>query len=111
MGSSAPRFIARAGGPAAWTGTSPSTPSMDRVEVNLGAFAGNGVRVRWRLGLDNGVLIPGAGWWVDDIEFTNTCVSGTPTPTPTATPGVSPTATPPPTPTVTPIPTPTATPG
>ena len=65
----------------AWTGTSASTPAMDRVEVNLGAFAGNGVRVRWRLGLDNGVLIPGAGWWVDDIEFTNICGGSTPTPT------------------------------
>ena len=76
-------------GQPAWTGTSTSAPSMERVEVDLGAFAGNGVRVRWRLGLDNGVLIPGAGWWVDDIEFTNLCgAAGTPTPAPSGTPTV-----------------------
>ncbi|HMG06349.1 MAG TPA: PKD domain-containing protein, partial [Chthoniobacterales bacterium] len=92
----------------AWTGQSPAVPNMDRVEVNLGAFAGNGVLVRWRLGLDNGVLIPGAGWWVDDIEFTNTCGGSTPTPTPTATASV--TATPTTTPTATPTATATTTP-
>ena len=108
-GSISTAFSSPIGGRAAWTGTSPSTPSMDRVEVNLGAFAGNSVRVRWRLGLDNGVLVPGAGWWVDDIEFTNTCVSGTPTPAPT--PTTSPSATPTTTPAGTPTVTPTATPG
>ena len=92
----------------AWTGTSDSAPSMNRVEVNLGAFAGNGVRVRWRLGLDNGVLVPGVGWWVDDIEFTNTCAPATGTPTPTATASPTPTATA--TATVTPTATVTATP-
>ena len=35
-------------GRAAWTGNSDSVPNMNRVEVNLGAFAGTGVRVRWR---------------------------------------------------------------
>src|SRR5436190_4055081 len=94
----------------AWTGQSASIPNMDRVEVNLGAFAGSNVLVRWRLGLDNGVLVPGAGWWVDDIAFTSTCGSGsTPTPTATATP-TTPTATPTATPVVTPTAAPSGTP-
>src|SRR5204862_4478996 len=80
----------------AWTGTSPLWPNMNRVEVNLGAFAGSSVLVRWRLALDNGVLVPGVGWWVDDIEFTNTCGTGTPTPTATPTATTGGTATPPP---------------
>ena len=66
----------------AWSGISNSAPAMDRVEVNIGAFAGNGVLVRWRLGLDNGVLVPGAGWWVDDVQFTDlACDIPPPTPT------------------------------
>ncbi len=66
----------------AWTGLSAAAPEMSRVEVNLGAFAGDGVRVRWRMALDDGVLVPGVGWWVDDIQFTNlACPALAPIPT------------------------------
>ena len=61
----------------AWTGGSTST--MTRVDVHLGAFAGKGILVRWRLALDNTAGPSGGGWWIDDIEFTNTCASSAPT--------------------------------
>jgi subtilisin family serine protease len=69
-------------GRAAWSGISDSAPTaMDRVEVDLGTFAGNGVLVRWRLVLDDLSIDPGIGWWVDDIEFTNlACELPAPTP-------------------------------
>ena len=67
---------------AAWTGLSAAAPMMNRVEVDLGAFAGNGVLVRWRLVLDEVSIDPGTGWWVDDIEFTNlACPLPPPVPT------------------------------
>jgi serine protease AprX len=66
----------------AWTGISASAPSMNVVDVNLGAFAGNGVLVRWRLGLDIVSAPPGTGWTVDDIRFTNlACPLPAPIPT------------------------------
>jgi hypothetical protein len=65
----------------AWTFISDAAPMMNRVEVNLGAFAGNGVLVRWRLALDDISLQPGVGWWVDDVEFTNLACDIPPTPT------------------------------
>ncbi|HLF56085.1 MAG TPA: Ig-like domain-containing protein, partial [Thermoanaerobaculia bacterium] len=61
-------------GRAAWTGFSTFVDAMERVEVDLGAFAGEGVRVRWRLAADAlapGAL-PGLGWWIDDVTFTDT---------------------------------------
>ena len=51
----------------AWTGTS---PGMVRVEVDLGAFAGDGRLVRWRLGCDEFTTESRAGWLVDDVRFT-----------------------------------------
>jgi hypothetical protein len=61
-------------GRAAWTGLSTFVDAMNRVEVDLGAFAGRGVLVRWRLAADPLVpgSLPGHGWWIDDVEFTNT---------------------------------------
>jgi hypothetical protein len=62
-------------GRAAWSGQSPSLPNMNRVEVNLGAYAGTGRKLRWRLANDNGVLVPeGTRWWIDDVQFTNLLV-------------------------------------
>ena len=70
-------------GRSAWTFINDDYPLMSRVDVNLGAFAGDNVLVRWRLALDDGVLVPGVGGWnVDDIEFTNlACSIDPPTPT------------------------------
>jgi hypothetical protein len=66
----------------AWTGLSAAAPMMNLVDVNLGAFAGNGVLVRWRLALDIVSVDPGTGWWVDDVQFTNlACDIPPPTPT------------------------------
>jgi hypothetical protein len=58
-------------GRAAWTGSSGDPDVMTRVEVELGAFAGAAVRVRWRLAADPLVVgsTPGLGWWIDDVEF------------------------------------------
>jgi hypothetical protein len=57
----------------AWTGFSEFINAMNRVEVNLGVFAGQDVRVRFRLATDPLVAgsLPGQGWWIDDVEFTN----------------------------------------
>ncbi|HEY3176227.1 MAG TPA: Ig-like domain-containing protein [Candidatus Polarisedimenticolia bacterium] len=52
----------------AWTGASSPT-GMSRVEVNLGAYAGTGLRVRWRLTQDDNT--GSLGWWLDDVQFTN----------------------------------------
>ncbi len=51
-----------------WTGDSTFLNAMNRVVVDLGAYAGLDVKVRWRLFQDanTGAL----GWWVDDVEFT-----------------------------------------
>ena len=58
----------------AWTGNSEFIDAMSQVVINMGAFAGQEVRVRWRLASDPLVIgsLPGLGWWIDDIEFTNT---------------------------------------
>jgi hypothetical protein len=57
----------------AWSGFSEFVDAMNRVEVDLGAFAGEGVLVRWRLAGDTLAAgsLPGAGWWIDDVEITN----------------------------------------
>jgi hypothetical protein len=51
---------------------------MSKVEVNLGAFAGLDVRVRFRLACDPFIAgsEPGVGWWIDDVQFTNTVAEG-----------------------------------
>ncbi len=76
-------FSSPISGRQAWSFVNTDYPSMSRVEVNLGAFAGDNVLVRWRLALDNGVLVPGAlGWFVDDVQFTNLkCDIAAPVPT------------------------------
>jgi len=73
----------------AWTGGD-ATAAMTRVEVDLGAFAGLDRLVRFRLAADRLAVgsQPGVGWFVDDIQFTNTLAEAPcPTPTPTPTPG------------------------
>jgi len=51
---------------------------MSKVEINLGAFAGLDVRARFRLACDPFAAgsQPGVGWWIDDVQFTNTVVEG-----------------------------------
>ncbi len=58
----------------AWTDFSEFLDAMTRVEVDLGAFAGDDVRVRWRLAADPFApgALPGIAWWIDDVEFTDT---------------------------------------
>jgi Big-like domain-containing protein len=68
-------------GRAAWTGgpINAAAAPMTKVDVNLGAFAGlgEGLRVRWRLATDPLAVgsTPGQGWWIDDVQFTNTLVT------------------------------------
>jgi len=103
----------------AWTGN--KLASWRQVTVNLGPYAGQTVKLRYRLACD--VSVAATGWYVDDVQVagvagptpTPTTVPPTATPTqtplpPTATPTSLPsTATPTATPTQTPLP-PTATP-
>ena len=52
----------------AYTGTNPSYPDFDRITLRLGdSLAGRSVRVRFRLGTDEGTS--GNGWDIDNIEF------------------------------------------
>src|SRR6185503_569730 len=73
-------------GRAAWSGDSASFPNMDQVQVNLGAFAGNNVRIRWRLAQDELGGTPGVGWWIDDISITDACRGLTPSSSPSPSP-------------------------
>lgn len=70
-----PSFGSPIAGRAAWTGGDATAP-MSKVEINLGAFAGNDVRIRFRLACDPFAAgsVPGAGWYIDDVQFTNTQV-------------------------------------
>ena len=53
-----------------WTGDSPGFPDeMTLVKVDMGPFSGRSLAVRWRMGTDEN--IPGVGWWIDDVSFTN----------------------------------------
>jgi hypothetical protein len=100
------------GGRQAWTGGTLGT--MQEVVVNLSAFAGQTVILRFRLACDNSVSSP--GWYIDDVWVGSVSPTPTPTHTPTPmpthtpTPTDTPTPTPTPTPTHTPTPTPTDTP-
>lgn len=51
------------GGRQAWSGAS---GGWEQVVVDLGDFAGQSVRFRWRLGCDGSVS--DVGWWVDDVK-------------------------------------------
>jgi hypothetical protein len=77
-GTIAANFGSPIAGRAAWTGgpVNAIAAPMSRVVVNLGAFAGTGVKVRFRLAADPLAIgsLPGQGWWIDDVELTNTLV-------------------------------------
>ena len=56
----------------AWTGTSAGDPTaMVETRIDVGALSGGTVRFRWRLALDNGFLVPGVAWYIDDVEVTS----------------------------------------
>src|SRR5207244_8429533 len=61
----------------AWTGGD-ATAAMSQVDIDIGAFAGLNVRVRFHLACDMFLAgsLPGVAWWVDDVQFTNTVVEG-----------------------------------
>jgi hypothetical protein len=79
-GTVSPSFNSPIAGRQAWTGGSSTarTDSMTQVVVNVGAFAGLDVRIRFRLACDPFApgSLPGQGWWIDDVQFTNTVVEG-----------------------------------
>ena len=60
----------------AWTGASGAT--MSEVVIHLGAMAGTTARLRWRLVTD--ANLGDAGWWVDDVRFTDTVSGNCPSP-------------------------------
>jgi hypothetical protein len=70
-GSISAAFGSPIAGRGAWTGSSGPVDAMTRVEVDLGAFAGTAVRVRWRLAADTFTpgALPGLAWWIDDVSF------------------------------------------
>jgi hypothetical protein len=55
------------GGVRGWA--SGSLGAMNQVVVNLGAFAGQSLKLRWHAGDDSGVA--GAGWYVDSVTIAN----------------------------------------
>ena len=86
-GSISTEYSSPIAGRSAWTAvdfTGAANP-MTKVIVNLGAYAGNDVKVRFRLAADPAGVgsLPGAGWWIDDVQFTNlvepaTCANNAP---------------------------------
>ena len=48
--------------------------AMTQVSVNLGAFAGQNVRVRWHAGEDGSLAV--SGWFVDSVTVTNAGTAG-----------------------------------
>jgi hypothetical protein len=76
-GTISPSFNSPIAGRPAWTGGDATVP-MSKVEINVGAFAGYDVRVRFRLACDPVAAgsLPGAGWYVDDVQFNNTVSEG-----------------------------------
>jgi hypothetical protein len=60
----------------AWNGRSAGFPtSMTKVEVDLGALAGQTAIFRWHFRADDLNADEAVGWWVDDIRFSNLLVS------------------------------------
>ena len=72
-GTIAPDLGSPIAGRAAWTGSSGSRIMHDPQKSRSiwARFAGQAVRVRWRLAADPLALgsLPGLGWWIDDVAF------------------------------------------
>jgi hypothetical protein len=60
-----------------WTGGDASG-AMTQVDIDMGAYAGLDVRVRFHLACDALLAgsLPGVGWFIDDVQFTKTVVEG-----------------------------------
>jgi hypothetical protein len=73
-----PSYASPIAGRPGWSGGDASA-AMTQVDIDMGAFAGLNVRVRFRLACDMFLAgsQPGVGWWIDDVEFTKTLVEGT----------------------------------
>ena len=72
-----PSYGSPIAGRPAWTGGD-ATAAMSQVDIEMGAFAGLNVRVRFRAACDEFLAgsQPGVGWFIDDVQFTNTVVEG-----------------------------------
>ncbi len=55
-----------------WTGTVGSAGSFVQVQVDMSAYAGPNVRVRWVESTDSSVSRP--GWWLDSVSLSGACV-------------------------------------
>jgi hypothetical protein len=64
-------------------------PTYTQVTVNLSPYAGQNLRIRFRLGTD--FSVPATGWDIDDISITaaGACISATPTRTNTPAPATN----------------------
>ncbi len=59
----------RGGNAPAWTGASPSYPTLQQQDVDLGlAYAGKRIKISFALGVDNGAT--GNGWELDNVRIT-----------------------------------------
>jgi hypothetical protein len=74
-GTISPSYGSPIAGRPAWTGGD-ATAAMSQVDIDMGAFAGLNVRVRFHLACDMFLAgsQPGVGWFIDDVQFTNTPV-------------------------------------
>ena len=72
-----PSYGSPIAGRPAWSGGNPND-AMSQVDIDMGAFAGLNVRVRFRAACDMFLAgsEPGVGWFIDDVQFTNTVVEG-----------------------------------
>ena len=72
-----PSYGSPIAGRPAWSGGD-ATAAMSQVDIDMGAFAGLNVRVRFRAACDMFLAgsEPGVGWFIDDVEFTNTVMEG-----------------------------------
>ena len=77
-----PSYGSPIAGRPAWTGGD-ATAAMSQVDIDMGAFAGFNVRVRFRSACDMFLAgsQPGVGWFIDDVQFTNTPVEAAACPT------------------------------
>jgi hypothetical protein len=62
------------GGKRAWTGAEAGFPAMTQVKIDLSAWAGTRIRLRWHAGEDGSVAH--TGWYVDSVKIFDAEVGG-----------------------------------